>query len=335
MTVTKGLDGLVSAAWIAPSAVRKRLAHRSDRSGHSGAATAPLTSLEFENGRCLIFLISHPMSLSNLSGFSLPVPHLLLFELVSASAAIGCTPSRSWIRPATLPILSACSYCIIRDGALYMRPRWASLLGGFSVAVLLRYLDVGLISRWNFESKGPASPSPTVDKAGHSQTDTAASSSSTLLTRLLYGWYTLWSFRQVNTPHEVKHVPKFSSADPDYVPSQRRFVLQQAMSAVVCYLLLDLLSQRPPPSNPAQLFDPTLVPVFSRLHSVTASEIKVRALTIAGFGVTFFLIIQGFQSFAAALAVGAGLSPVENWRPAFGSIWDAYSLKNVWGYVSQ
>jgi hypothetical protein len=129
-------------------------------------------------------------------------------------------------------------------------------------------------------------------------------------------------------------VPKLSASNPDYIPSRLRFVLQQAVSAVVCYLLLDLLGQRPPPSNAAQLFDPALVPVFSRLHSVTDPEIKVRALSIAGFGVTFFLIIQGLQSFAAALAVGAGLSPVKSWRPAFGSIWDAYSLKNVWGYAT-
>lgn len=268
------------------------------------------------------------------SGFSLPPPHLLLFELVSASAAIGCTPAGSWIRPATLPILSACSYCILRDGALHMRPRWASLLGGFSVAVLLRYLDVGLISRWNFESKGPASSSSTGNAAIRAKPSTLASSTDTLLARFEYGWYTLWSFRQVNTPHEVKNVPNFSSNDPQYVPTRRRFVLQQAALAITCYVLLDLLGQRPPPSNPAELFNPALVPLFSRLHEVTSGELKRRALTIIGFAATFFCIIQSFQSFAAALAVGLGLSPVDNWRPAFGSILDAYSLKNVWGYVA-
>jgi hypothetical protein len=268
-------------------------------------------------------------------GLSLPPPHLLLFELIGASAAVGCTPARSWLRPAALPVLSACSYYIIRYGALYMRPRWASLLGGFSVAVLLRYIDVGLITRWNFENKGPASPStPTINMAAQPQNTLPESSNATFLTRLQYGWNTLWSFRQVNTPYEVKNVPKFSSSDPHYIPPRWTFVLQQAASAVVCYLALDLLGQRPPPSNPAQLFDPALIPLLSRLHSVTASETKLRALTIAGFGVTFFFVIQGFQSFAAALAVGSGLSSVENWRPAFGSIWDAYSLKNVWGYVA-
>jgi hypothetical protein len=264
------------------------------------------------------------------SGFILPPPHLLLFELISASAAIGCTRPGSWIRPAALPLLCACSYRIVRDGTSYMRPRWASLLGGFSVAILYRYLDIGLISKWNFEDQGPALP-PTTHTTARVPVRPSASLEAVFFARLEYGWYTLWSFRQVNTPHEVKNVPKFSSSDPSYVPSRWKFVLQQAISAAVCYLGLDLLGQRPQPSNPSELFSPALVPVLSRLHSVTASEIKLRAMTILGFAVTFFLIIQGFQSFAAALAVGAGLSPVENWRPAFGSILDAYSLKNVWG----
>lgn len=44
-------------------------------------------------------------------------------------------------------------------------------------------------------------------------------------------------------------------------------------------------------------------------------------------------MIQGFTSVGALLAVGLGLSKVENWRPAFGSLAEAYSLKNIWGNV--
>jgi hypothetical protein len=261
------------------------------------------------------------------SPFSLPPPHLLLFQLLSASAAIGLTPSTSWLRPAALPVLSTCSFYIIRDAAQSMRPRWAALLGGFSVAIVLRYLDIGLLSRWSYENHGPAPSRLSSSPSGNKERDDS------FLQRLKYGWYTLWSFRQVNTPWEVKNVPTFSTSVPSYVPSRGPFVVQQAAAAWTCYILLDLLAQRAPPANPAQLFDPKLVPVFARWHSVTASEVKLRFLTIAGFAATFYCIIQGFQSMAAALAVGAGVSPVENWRPAFGSVLDAYSLKNVWGYV--
>jgi hypothetical protein len=261
------------------------------------------------------------------STISLPPPHLLLFELLGASAVIGCTPSRSSIRPAILPVLCTCSYCIIRDARLYMRPRWASLLGGFTVAVLFRYLDLGLIRRWNFEDRGPA-PSPSVTTPASIKSNKSASS---FFSRLTYGWNTLWSFRHVNTPYEVKHVPHFSSSDPSYVPSKWRFIAQQAAAGIACYLVLDLLAQRAPPVNAAQLFDPALIPVFARWRSVTVSDLRLRALTISGFAVTFFCIIQGTQSLAGALAVGTGVSKVEDWRPAFGDIKDAYCLKNVWG----
>ncbi|KAF2686119.1 hypothetical protein K458DRAFT_259394, partial [Lentithecium fluviatile CBS 122367] len=67
------------------------------------------------------------------------------------------------------------------------------------------------------------------------------------------------------------------------------------------------LSLRKPPPNAAQLFDPTLVPLFSRLHAATATELKMRALTMAGFGGTFYCIIQGMQSLSATLGA-AGVS---------------------------
>ncbi|PVH94908.1 hypothetical protein DM02DRAFT_691959 [Periconia macrospinosa] len=272
-------------------------------------------------------------STSSAFALALPPAHLLLFQLIGASAAVGCPSPESWVRPAVLPILSACSYGIMKNGNAYMRPRWASLLGGFSVAVLLRYLDVGVINRWNFESQGPVGTKKAAHEntEGHSSTLRSSPSTDTFFNRMRYGWYTIWSFRQVNTPYEVRNVPRFSDFDPNYVPSRATFVLRQAASAIICYLLLDLLSQRPPPTDLSR-FDPALIPLFSRLPSVTAAELRLRALTITGFAVTFFLIIQGAQSFAAALSVATGVSPVRNWRPAFGSIWDAYSLKNVWGY---
>lgn len=174
-------------------------------------------------------------------GLTLPPPHLLLFDLVTASAAVGCTSYASSTRFAALPVLSTSSYYIIRDGALYMRPRRASLLGGFSIAVLLRYLDIGLISRWNFEDIGPAQSIATLHRAKEPETSTMSAPSYTLLARIRWGWYILWSFRQVNSPYEVRNVPRFASSNPHYIPSRRQFVLQQAMSATTCYLLLDLL----------------------------------------------------------------------------------------------
>ncbi|KAF2446034.1 hypothetical protein P171DRAFT_430269 [Karstenula rhodostoma CBS 690.94] len=128
-----------------------------------------------------------------------------------------------------------------------MRPQCASLLGGFSVAIIYRYLDIGLIYRWNFGDRGPASPLSTPDTPARSRATTHTLSDGTVFEQLKYGWYTLWSFCHVNTPYEVKNVPRFSRYDPTYVPSGHRFVLKQISTAAACYVFLDLLGQERPP----------------------------------------------------------------------------------------
>lgn len=270
------------------------------------------------------------MASSLVNGFSLPPPHVLLFELIASSAAIGFTPSTSWVRPAVVPILSSCVYSIVQNGSQYMRPRWASLLGGFSFAVLLQYIDLGLISRWNFLDGGPATTRKELVQKKPSESSESSRPTGSLSERLSFGWNAMWSFRHVNSPYEVKNVPPFSTTDPTYVPPKSTFLLQKCAIALTCYLLLDLLGARKPPTNAAQIFNPNLIPLFSRWGSVTAAEIKLRALSIAGFGITFYCVIQGSQALAAAIAVGSGLGKIESWRPVFGSLTDAYSLKDTW-----
>lgn len=145
----------------------------------------------------------------------------------------------------------------------------------------------------------------------------------------------MWSFRHVNTPYEVRNVPPFSSTDPYYVPSRWIFVAKRAAMSFACYIALDLLGARSPPSpsRAAELFDAARVPIFSRLGCVTGAELKLQALTIFGFAVTFYCIIQGGVSAASMFAVGSGLSNVESWRPSFGNLAEAYRIKNLWGYV--
>ncbi|KAF2117132.1 membrane bound O-acyl transferase family-domain-containing protein [Lophiotrema nucula] len=267
------------------------------------------------------------MSLAVFSAIALPPPFLLLFELIATSVIIGLTPSNSWARQAILPVLLSCTYLIVQSSSQYMRPRWASLLGGFSFTLVLQYIDLALLSHWNYEDRGPPIQNTFRPEAA------GTPSLQPLWERFAFGWNAMWSFRHVNSPHEVKNVPPFSTNDPNYVPSKRRFVLQQSAAALGCYIMLDLLGARKPPANSAEIFNPDLIPMISRIGEVSAAELKLRALTIAGFGLTFYCVIQGFQSLAAGFAVGSGLSDAANWRPAFGSLSESYSLKNFWGKV--
>lgn len=127
-----------------------------------------------------------------------------------------------------------------------MRPRWASLLGGFSVAVLLQYLGLGIISRWDFSDRGPAGPR---DDSLNEKALKSFRSSSTTFQRLLFGWNTLWSFRHVSSPHEVKNVPPFSATDPEVYPYE---TLIRAQEVHRCIHVLSSTGSSRCPQAPGQ-----------------------------------------------------------------------------------
>ena len=140
----------------------------------------------------------------------------------------------------------------------------------------------------------------------------------------------MWAFRHVNSPYEIKNVPPFTRSNPSYVPSKWTFVAQRLAIATTSYLILDLLALRKPPTN-TNASDRAFIPMISRIGDVTLSGIERKALMITEFATTFYCLIQCVQSVGVAVAAASGLSKVESWRPAFGSLSDAYSLKNVWG----
>jgi hypothetical protein len=222
-----------------------------------------------------------------------------------------------------------------------MRPRWASLLGGTSVAFLLQYVDLALVSRWNFEDNGTESREVyPIDNAlltnlgkssKRADVHTERKLVGTFWARLCFGWNSMWAFRRVNTPYGVKNVPPFSSSDLSFVTRKWAVVCQRLANSAACYLTLDLLALRNPPTNTTGVFDPAYIPIISRIGDVSLLEFKRKALMITGFACTFYCIVQGAQSLAAAVAVASALSEVESWRPAFGSLSDAYSFKKCLG----
>ncbi|TVY85653.1 Acetyltransferase, partial [Lachnellula willkommii] len=138
------------------------------------------------------------------------------------------------------------------------------------------------------------------------------------------------ALRHVNTGYEARNTPTFSDSDPRYVPSKRAFLVKESLMTVLCYLLLDLMAQRPPSPNAPQLFDKALIPVFCRLGEVTLPQLRLRALSIIGFGVTFWALIRGYAALAGTLTVALGLNKPRDWRPPFGSLRLAYSVQNLW-----
>lgn len=272
---------------------------------------------------------------------------LFALQLALSTLIVGFTGKQSWTRLTALPLLCSCTYGIVTKAPDQMRTRWRGLVGGLAYLYLLQYIDVALLTRWSYETHGGSSvvkfnPGDVSKLQGSkmsangrvSREEVKKSHSSPNVgfwSRLGWGWSTMLSFRHTNTPYEIRNVPPFRTSDLTYIPSRWTFTVRQAIVAAVCYLTLDLLDFRPPPPNVNEIFSRSRIPLFRRFHEVTGEQWKLRVFSTFGFAFTFFCIIQGFYSAVAAATVGLGLSDVASWRPVFGSLSDAYNLRNFWG----
>lgn len=141
----------------------------------------------------------------------------------------------------------------------------------------------------------------------------------------------MWSLRHPNSKYEVKNVPRFSDKDEKYSPPRWDFVFGRAFTAAACYFALDLLGSPTPPDNMEVLFSTTDVPFFSRLDEITAAELAWRVASTAIYWLVMYWVILCLVATPSAIVVGLNWSPVENWRPVFGSLLDAYTIRNFWG----
>lgn len=86
-----------------------------------------------------------------------PGPFELSFiQILLSSIIVGFTRSGSLYRLAALPILLAFVYGIVSTARLHVRSGWASLFGSNCCVFWLQYLDLAILSRWDFESNGPS-----------------------------------------------------------------------------------------------------------------------------------------------------------------------------------
>ena len=282
----------------------------------------------------------------------LPNPTLLLvIQLLTTACTIGFTPSSSIGRLAVLPLLIFCVYYTITTSLQYVHRRpWAGLVGGFSVTFLLQYVVVALLLKWDFEMQGPRAMSAPFlgGKIRSKENDVMTNGNSKRIdggvqrgdavgkvpwSRLKFGIRVTTSFRWSGTRFEVKNVPRFSSKNREYVPSRRKFLLEGAFTIVSCYMILDLLNFANDPKASAIYFSSEMTPFFARLRDLTPEQLNIRTFTVLATGVGIYSTQLGIHSLVSLLDVGLGLSTVSSWRPMFGSLTEAYSIRKFWRCV--
>lgn len=148
--------------------------------------------------------------------------------------------------------------------------------------------------------------------------------------RVRFGFSACFNSRMIGTPFEVKGVSPFSMKDPTYIPKRREFLLKGSLNFFISYFVLDtLIAGRSPDTNP-DVYSPHPVPFFTRLNALTMEQLIVRIIMTICFWISVYCVLQITHSIAAIIAVASGLTDVKGWRPLFGPLSQAYTIRQIW-----
>ncbi|KAJ5087450.1 hypothetical protein N7456_011066 [Penicillium angulare] len=151
--------------------------------------------------------------------------------------------------------------------------------------------------------------------------------------RLWYAFELVAFPRAINTPRQVRNVP----AHPPYLQrngdgaqiSRNKFLVRQSVIFVWQYLVLDIFQTLAHLDGEDQ--DPNVG--FSKIELFVPFEIWIKRLVLslmAGF-ISTRILIDAHYRFSSLVFVGLGLDVPDNWPPLFGTMADAYTLRNYWG----
>ena len=266
---------------------------------------------------------------------------LILGEILITTLGIGFTSASSTpIRSYGFPLVIASAYVanllIIHQVSSTL---WAGVLAGNASTYVLRYLELVLIDRWSFEDGGPtrlqSSPDEKIRrKIIESNKKTAASlQPATLWRRLRFGLGVTLNPRLVNTAYQVKNVPRWSQGEPQQVPPRGYFLRYTIFIVLLNYLIVDSCSLAAQPERNALLFSDEKVALLRRWNSLGTEEVFVRVLASLMLWLNIYCIFRIFHGLIVLLAVGFGLSNVQDWPWPFGPLSEAYSVRRFWGCV--
>lgn len=268
-------------------------------------------------------------------------PHPLIFlgaEILSIALVIGFTPPSSSLRIAVLVLLSLCVWRAISTCTDQIsRNPWAAIVAGYLATFLIHYASTAVFCRWSFDNQGP-SPNNVLSlerRGAKSGTITngkpGSKRSATSWDRLKFGFQVATTFRYIGTPYQARNVPHFSASDSNYVPSRLNFLSRKAIIFLISFTVLDLTSLG---ADVPLDFSPETIPLFTRMNHVTGQQLLTRLMTTLGYGIAVCSFQQLLHSIWALIDVGFGFSKVESWRPLFGSVEEAYTIRRFWGFVT-
>jgi hypothetical protein len=265
---------------------------------------------------------------------------LVALQLTMMVAVVGFTNPKSTLRPAAIPLVALCPYLQLPLLDDISHPILRAFLGGACVYIVLLYTDTAVIHKWDFDGRGPTSdagglrPALPEKPKTNGRNNVAEPGMLTLFwRRLKFGLGTSLQTRFPATKWPVRNIPPFSKNDPGHVPLKVAFISGELLKLIACLLFLISLDHVPKDPETQRFFSSEYVALFSRLESITRSEGVMRSASVLGYWTSQYVVIQAVYSVFAILTVTLGVCSVASWPPVFGSLSDAYSIRNFWGYV--
>ena len=147
--------------------------------------------------------------------------------------------------------------------------------------------------------------------------------------QLAWAFWMPYNYRRVKTPWQIKRLPCFKRDEPGYVPGRWRFLATCVGKAVLCGALIRIFT--------VDLRYPGLEEELGILWGQQDVPVLHRVLVQTSFMVSFAVLIRavivGVYSVMALSCVGLGVSEPALWPPISGSLFDAWSIRRLWGYV--
>lgn len=147
--------------------------------------------------------------------------------------------------------------------------------------------------------------------------------------QLAWAFWMPYNYRRVKTPWQIKRLPCFKRDEPGYVPGRWRFLATCVGKAVLCGALIRIFT--------VDLRYPGLEEELGILWGQQDVPVLHRVLVQTSFMVPFAVLIRavivGVYSVMALSCVGLGVSEPALWPPISGSLFDAWSIRRLWGYV--
>jgi len=262
-----------------------------------------------------------------------------VLSLLTFIFILAGTGPNSIVRPLGLGLMSFYVFLVLYNPVhrpLFTHQLYPNLAGGSTFNLGLKYWSTILLQRWSYEANGPTrtingQPILEQQKKMEAKKREGKQRPLDIFSRLSFATRQVFEGRYSGTPWEVRNVPPFDANNLARVPSRTEFILKNTIRSVICMVLLDIIGQAgKDTSQNSVIFDQRKVAFFSRFGDVTGEEVAVRVFSSLTTALVTYLLFQAIYAGSGVLMVALGLSPVESWRPLFGSITEIRSLRNTW-----